>query len=463
MLMLRSAMRWVQGMMAKAFYTWKSISADMRRQKQTLRCAMGKFIYQQQARAFAQWLQFVRDQKAARLNARKAFLRWSNRGLARGFLAWRGWLLQRNAAEANSKRSLLRWKKTELSRAFQAWYADTVGRPNFAGAHERAARYMLSAGLGRYFANWRRIKNMMNKRDARRMREEADFAKQTMSLMEQLQAALRKIAELEDSTRNQQPENNLDAELDAAERARKRAEMELEASRKRLQDLLNQGNASASDLDRARREVQGLEDELARANTLIEKLRARIRELEEELRRLRAELAQSKQNANDEWLSEQARRKASDDADARRRKLEDAEARRREEEARRRAEEEEAARRKLLLQKQGDDENLDKIRKMMSHWLNQNMSLAMNKWRDEARHLRRIEMLLKRVALRWKKDKAYKLLVKLRDYAEAKRIKDLEFQAYLTKTKTPTSRARASSRSTYVSPFNSPKHTKSSV
>jgi hypothetical protein len=275
--------------------------------------------------------------------------------------------------------------------------------------------------------------------------------------MEQLQAALRKIAELEDSTRNQQPENNLDAELDAAERARKRAEMELEASRKRLQDLLNQGNASASDLDRARREVQGLEDELARANTLIEKLRARIRELEEELRRLRAELAQSKQNANDEWLSEQARRKASDDADARRRKLEDAEARRREEEARRRAEEEEAARRKLLLQKQGDEN--DSIRRMMSHWLNQNMSLAMNKWRDEATHMRRIEMLLKRVALRWKKDKAYKLLVKLRDYAEAKRIKDLEFQAYLTKTKTPTSRARASSKSAYISPFQSPKHT----
>merc|ERR1711966_172675 len=235
--------------------------------------------------------------------------------------------------------------------------------------------------------------------------------------------------------------------------------MELEAARKRLQDLLNQGEASATDLDRARREVQGLEDELARANNLIEKLRARIRELEEELRRLRAELAQSMQNgkkANDEWLSEQARRKAAD-ADARRRKLEDAEARRREEEERRRAEEEEAARRKLLLQKQGDEN--DSIRRMMSHWLNQNMSLAMNKWRDEATHLRRIEMLLKRVALRWKKDKAYKLLVKLRDYAEAKRIKDLEFQAYLTKTKTPTSRARASSKSGYISPFQSPKHT----
>merc|ERR1711966_94876 len=220
--------------------------------------------------------------------------------------------------------------------------------------------------------------------------------------------------------------------------------MELEAARKRLQDLLNQGEASATDLDRARREVQGLEDELARANTLIEKLRARIRELEEELRRLRAELAQSMQNgkkANDGWLSEQARRKAADDADARRRKLE----------------EEEAARRKLLLQKQGDEN--DSIRRMMSHWLNQNMSLAMNKWRDEATHLRRIEMLLKRVALRWKKDKAYKLLVKLRDYAEAKRIKDLEFQAYLTKTKTPTSRARASSKSGYISPFQSPKHT----
>jgi len=452
MLMLRSAMRWVQGMMAKAFYTWKTISAGHRRQKQMLRRAMGKFIYRQQAEGFAQWLQFVRDKKAAERNARKALLRWKNRELSRGFLAWREFFLQRKATEANLRRSLLRWKQTQLSRAFQAWYANTVGRPKFEG-HERAASYLLNAALGRYFVNWRRIKNLMNKRDAKRFKQEDDFVTQTKSLMEQLQAALRRIAELEESTRNQQPANNLDDELDAAERARKRAEMELEAARKRLQDLLSKGDASSSDLDQARREVQGLEDELARANTLIEKLRARIRELEEELRMLRAQLAknmQDGQKANEEWLSEQARRKAAEDAEARRRL--------REQEERRRAEEEEAARRKLLLQRQGDEDN-DKIRKMLSHWLNQNMSLAMNKWRDEARHLRRIEMLLKRVALRWKKDKAYKLLVKLRDYAEAKRIKDLEFQAYLTKTKTPTSRARASSKGGYISPFQSPKNT----
>merc|ERR1711865_701383 len=121
--------------------------------------------------------------------------------------------------------------------------------------------------------------------------------------------------------------------------------------------------------------------------------------------------------------------------------------------------EEEAARRKLLLSRQeGDDQN-NKIRRMIGHWLQRSLSRGLNTWRDEARWMRRIDAIMKRVALRWKKDKAYKLLVKLRDYAEAKRIKDLEFQAYLTKTKTPTSRARASSKSAYISPFQaSPKN-----
>jgi DNA repair exonuclease SbcCD ATPase subunit len=351
----------------------------------------------------------------------------------------------------------MRWTKTQLSRAFQAWYANTVGRPKFSG-FERAARYLKSAGLGRAFANWRRITKAMSKKDAMLDKLNSRFSTETMSLMEQLQAALRRIAELEEAMRNQVPQKNLDDELDAAERARKRAEMELEAARKRLQELLSNGDASAEDLARAMREVQGLEDELARANTLIEKLRARIRELEDELARLRAELAKNmadSQKANDEWLSAQARRQA-EEAAARRRQLE-------EERERQRLMDEEAARRRALLKQQGDDDEQNKMRHMLSHWLNRSLSLAMNRWRDEAAFLRRIEMIMKRVALRWKKDKAYKLLVKLRDYAEAKRIKDLEFQAYLTKTKTPTSRARASSRSTYVSPFNSPKHTKSSV
>merc|ERR1711865_225433 len=120
---------------------------------------------------------------------------------------------------------------------------------------------------------------------------------------------------------------------------------------------------------------------------------------------------------------------------------------------------EEAARRKLLLSRQeGDDQN-NKIRRMIGHWLQRSLSRGLNTWRDEARWMRRIDAIMKRVALRWKKDKAYKLLVKLRDYAEAQRIKKLEFQAYLTKSKTPTSRARASSRGTYVSPFQaSPKN-----
>merc|ERR1712188_166106 len=101
---------------------------------------------------------------------------------------------------------------------------------------------------------------------------------------------------------------------------------------------------------------------------------------------------------------------------------------------------------------------------MIAHWLQNQLSRSVNRWRDEAAFRRRIEMLMKRVALRWKKDKAYKLLVKLRDYAEAKRIKDLEFQAYLTKTKTssPTSRRRTTEGG-YVSPFQSPTYKNPSV
>merc|ERR1711998_24745 len=113
-------------------------------------------------------------------------------------------------------------------------------------------------------------------------------------------------------------------------------------------------------------------------------------------------------------------------------------------------------RRRLLEAKEGEKDN-NMLRRALKHWLDQLKTRALNKWRDDAAWRRRIEMIMRRVALKWKKDKAYKLLVKLRDYAEAERIKDLEFQAYLTKTKTssPTSRKRTT-QGAYVSPFGSP-------
>merc|ERR1712194_181556 len=278
--------------------------------------------------------------------------------------------------------------------------------------------------------------------------------------MEQLQQALRKIKELEDNLNSHMcpvPGPSLDEDLDAAEQARCRAEQELDAARKRLQELLSKGDSSA-DLDRARRELANAEGELKKAHSLIAQLKAKIRELEDELRRLRAEMSSSKDaadRANEEWLSEQARRKRLEE-DELRRKREEERLRKEKEDADRRKE---AANRKALLQKkEGDTEN-NLMKRVLAHWLQRSMLQALNSWRDEAAFLRRIDMIMRRVALRWKKDKAYKLLVKLRDYAEAKRIKDLEFQAYLTKTKTPTSRARASSKSAYISPFQSPKHT----
>jgi protein SFI1 len=444
MLMLRSAMRWVQEIMARAFFTWKTISSEMWRTRQGMRRAVGKFMMRGLARAWNKWVDFAVEKKAIERNARRAMLRWKNQGLSRGFVTWAAWFAECKAQQANLKRSLMRWVKSLLSRAYQTWYAKTVGKPK-TNSFERAAKYLLSAGLGRYFANWRRISSAMSRRDAMLDKMNNRFSSETMSLMEQLQAALRRIAQLEESLSNQAPQENLDKELDAAERARKRAEMELEAARKRLQDLLTSGDVNAEALERAIRDLRDAEDELARANSIIAKLKARIAELEEELRKLRAELARNAQQANDEWLSQQAHRKAQEKAAARQALLEA--------ERLRKEAEEEAARRKLLLSRQeGDDQN-NKIRRMIAHWLQGSLTRALNTWRDEARWLRRIEAIMKRVALRWKKDKAYKLLVKLRDYAEAQRIKKLEFQAYLTKSKTPTSRARASSRGTYVSSF----------
>jgi len=346
----------------------------------------------------------------------------------------------------NMKRALLRWQNKLLSRGFQTWYANTVGRPKV-DHFERAARYFKNAGMARCFVNWRQIAKAMSARDAMLDKLNNRFSSETMGLMEQLQAALRRIKELEDALSSQIPAPNLDNELDAAEAARRQAQAELDAARKKLQALMSQGDASSADLDKARRELQRAEDELRRANSLIEKLRARIKELEEELARLRAQLAnkaQDAQKAQDEWLSEQARRK----------RLEQDEATKLRDEANRRKMEEdaEAARRRALLAKKNEDDDLEHIRKALAKWFDMKKLQALNSWRDEAAFLRRIDMIMKRVALRWKKDKAYKLLVKLRDYAEAKRIKDLEFQAYLTKTKSPSGRKKRA-ESTYVSPF----------
>jgi myosin heavy subunit len=439
-------------MMAKAFYTWRTVVADMVRQQQMLRRSLGKFVYRAQAMAWAKWVEYVEQKKSAEKNARRAMARWINRELARAFLRWREWYADLKDQILNLKRALLRWQKTLLSRAFQTWYANTAGRPKFDG-FERAARHFMNFGLGRAFNTWRGVAKALCARDAMLDKMNNRFSSETMSLMEQLQAALRRIKELEELLASMGPQSqNLDADLDAAEAARRRAEAELAAARKRLNDLMGDKNSSKADLERALRDLKRAEEELRKANDLIEKLRARIRELEEELRRLRAEMARKlsdNKKANDEWLSEQARRKAQEEEEARRR--------REEAERKRRADSEENARRRELLKAQEGEHDSNLLRRSLAHWLYQSMTRAFNKVRDEAAHLRRIEMIMRRVALRWKKDKAYKLLVKLRDYAEAKRIKDLEFQAYLTKTKTssPTSRKRTT-QGAYVSPFGSP-------
>jgi len=81
-----------------------------------------------------------------------------------------------------------------------------------------------------------------------------------------------------------------------------------------------------------------------------------------------------------------------------------------------------------------------KLSGVLARWLKMNMSRSLNKWRDCSAVTRRTKMALKRIAYRWRGDKMYKAFSKLRDYAEAVRIKELEFQAYYTRTLTPTSK-----------------------
>ena len=78
--------------------------------------------------------------------------------------------------------------------------------------------------------------------------------------------------------------------------------------------------------------------------------------------------------------------------------------------------------------KRDDDTSKKSLGKALNHWLHQGLTRALNKWRDEAAWKRRCEMALRRMALRWLKKRVYKAFTKLRDYAEAVRIKELEFQ-----------------------------------
>lgn len=62
------------------------------------------------------------------------------------------------------------------------------------------------------------------------------------------------------------------------------------------------------------------------------------------------------------------------------------------------------------------------------------ISRSFDSWRDEARRLRRIEMLLRRAAMRWSKSHLFMAFNYLYDLCEALRLRELEFCAHLTTT-----------------------------
>lgn len=80
------------------------------------------------------------------------------------------------------------------------------------------------------------------------------------------------------------------------------------------------------------------------------------------------------------------------------------------------------------------NEKLRLIRKGVSRMVLGPLAKMMDHWRDEAARLRRIEMLMRRAAMRWSKSRLYIAFNFMYDLCEARRLRELEFSAHLTTT-----------------------------
>lgn len=80
------------------------------------------------------------------------------------------------------------------------------------------------------------------------------------------------------------------------------------------------------------------------------------------------------------------------------------------------------------------NEKLRLLRKSAGRMLLGPLARCVDRWRDEAQRMRRIQMLLKRAAMRWSRSKLYMAFQFLADLCEALRLRELEFCAHLTTT-----------------------------
>jgi len=189
----------------------------------------------------------------------------------------------------------------------------------------------------------------------------------------------------------------------------------LERQLRELQDALNQaGQDDDKVIRRLRAEITALTKELAYAQKESE---MKIQELEDELKRLRRET--------------EGHRGDSKHLHARIRELEHElqGMKERHKGAACEAKQQQSPRMDL------DRDDLSLIRRAVERMRKREMHKCFNAYRDYCARRRYMTNLILRVRAKWTGDQKVASFSKWRDYAEAMHIRELEFQAYLTKTK----------------------------
>jgi hypothetical protein len=452
-LLRRGLMRMIMRKLAQAFGWWRDEANAGKRQQDLLRKSMGRWRNQKMSAAFSSWRQWLEELQAQRANMRRSLLRWINQKLSAGFQAWRARNEELNAQRDNMRRALMRWAKQKLSRAFQKWRV-TTEKASKVNPFERAARYFLNSSKAKCFNQWRRVAAALTAQDKRRQALEDEMDARMKDTANALAAAYARIKELE----NQKPKviDNTD-ELDRL-RARIR-ELEKRPTDDN-KDELRRLKERIRELEDLLRELKGLKS--GELDELLRKLEAEKKKKEDYMdksRKLGMEVKEEKDTrtqaekdrdliARDEekerkWrirLQEELaalKAKMSQDERDRLAQLERDRLRREQEERDRLARERDAANRRV-----DDEDSKAKMASILKHWMNRYLSRGFNTLRDSAAVRRRQVQIIKRITMKWKGDKVMAMFNKWRDYAEAKRIKELEFQAYLVNQNTRSPKSR---------------------
>lgn len=455
-LLRRGLMKMIKRKLGMSFTKWYEEMLAAKHMAAMLKRSLGRWRNQKVSAAFLRWREWLEDLIAQRTATRRALLMWINGKLGAAYRRWRFVTDEKNAQRGQLRLALGRWTKQALSAAFLKWRI-VCEKANGADPFEKAARYFLHSALGRAFNAWRYTTKLLNFEDERKEKLMREFQAATKDQADSLAAAYMRIRELEN---NNEPKLSLD--MEETERLKRRI--------KELEDLLNQVRREHSgnehDLHKKLQEAQaqydaerqdamsnknGAENEARRLKETQAERDRYLKMLEDE-KRAREALEKKLKLMEDRWNKSEAEaaalRKSAQDEAAR--VLREEQDRKRQEEADRRNKQAEDIRQKNIRQQRREppkDQHPSQdviLGRVLKHWKQQEFSRSFNKWRDEVAVERRRTMLMKRVEKKWKKQGQSKSFNKWRDFAEAKRIQELEYQAYLVK-KSPKSRSPRSS------------------